>query len=135
MEIVKAAIAAGLVLAVLDGLWLGLVARGWLARQLGGRLRQPIYWPAGIAFYLIYSAGLGFFAVTPAMTAGGDVLSALGLGALLGLVAYGTYDLTNLATLKDWPRTFAMVDLVWGAAVSAASAAGAVLILKMSGLG
>ena len=64
----------------------------------------------------------------------GDALLGLGLGAFLGLVAYGTYDLTNWATQKDWPKAFAIVDLIWGPTVSGLSAAGAVLLLKVSGL-
>ncbi len=135
MEILKAAIAVALVLAVLDGIWLGLVVRDWLVKQFGGRLRDPVFWPPAIAFYVIYSAGLAFFAVTPAMAAGGEWLMALGLGGFIGLIAYGTYDLTNWATIRDWPRQFAIVDLIWGPAVSAASAAGAVLLLKATGLG
>jgi uncharacterized membrane protein len=134
MDILKHAVAVAIVLGVLDGIWLGFVVRDWLVKQFGGRLRQPILWPPAIAFYVLYSAGLGFFAVAPAMAAGGDVPLALGLGAFLGLVAYGTYDLTNLATMKDWPKAVVAVDLVWGTVVSAASAAGAVLLLTMSGL-
>jgi uncharacterized membrane protein len=65
------------------------------------------------------------------MAAGGDVLLALGLGAFLGLVAYGTYDLTNMATLKDWPRAFALVDIIWGPFVSGVSAAAGTVILKL----
>ena len=66
-----------------------------------------------------------------AMAAGGDVVTALGLGAFLGLVAYGTYDLTNMATLKDWPRDFAIVDIIWGPFVSGVSAAAGTVILKL----
>ncbi len=135
MEMLKAAIAVALVLAVLDGIWLGLVVRDWLVRQFGGRLRDPVFWPPAIVFYVIYSVGLAFFAVTPAMAAGGDLVMALGLGAFIGLIAYGTYDLTNWATMKDWPRQFAIVDLVWGPVLSGASAAGAVVLLKATGLG
>lgn len=135
MEMLKAAIAVALVLAVLDGIWLGLVVRDWLVKQFGGRLRDPVFWPPAIVFYIIYSVGLAFFAVTPAMVAGGDWVMALGLGGFIGLIAYGTYDLTNWATMKDWPRQFAIVDLIWGPVVSAASAAGAVVLLKATGLG
>lgn len=134
MDILKHAVAVAIVLGVLDGIWLGFLVRDWLVKQFGGRLREPILWPAAIAFYVLYSIGLAFFAVAPAMAAGGDVMVALGLGAFLGLVAYGTYDLTNLATMKDWPKAVVAVDLVWGTVVSAASAAGAVLLLKISGL-
>jgi uncharacterized membrane protein len=135
MEMLKAAIAVALVLGVLDGIWLGFIVRDWLVKQFGGRLRDPVFWPPAIVFYIIYSVGLAFFAVTPAMAVGGDWVMALGLGGFIGLIAYGTYDLTNWATMKDWPRQFAIMDLIWGPAVSAASAAGAVLLLKATGLG
>jgi uncharacterized membrane protein len=135
MEMLKAAIAVALVLGVLDGIWLGFIVRDWLVKQFGGRLRDPVFWPPAIVFYVIYSVGLAFFAVTPAMAVGGDWVMALGLGGFIGLIAYGTYDLTNWATIKDWPRQFAIVDLIWGPVVSAASAAGAVLLLKATGLG
>jgi uncharacterized membrane protein len=134
MELAKAAIAAGIVLAVLDALWLGVIAKNFLVQQLGDKLRQPLNWPPGLAFYALYSVALGFFAVSPAMAAGGDWLMALGLGGFLGLVAYGTYDLTNWATLKGWPPLFAIVDIAWGAAVSAMSSAGGVLLIKITGV-
>lgn len=135
MEMLKAAIAVAVVLGVLDGIWLGFVVRNWLVKQLGGRLRDPVFWPPAIVFYVIYSTGLAFFAVTPAMAAGGDWVTAFVLGGFIGLIAYGTYDLTNWATIKDWPHQFAIVDLIWGPVVSATSAAGAVLLLKATGLG
>jgi len=135
MEVVKYAVAVAIVLGVLDGIWLGFIVRDWIVKQFGGRLRDPVYWPPAIAFYVIYSTGLGFFAVAPAMAAGGDALMALGLGAFIGLIAYGTYELTNWATQKDWPKAFAIVDLISGPTVSGLSAAGAVLMLKMTGMG
>ena len=134
MELVKSAIAAGIVLAVLDALWLGVIARNFLVQQLGEKLRQPLNWPPALAFYALYSVALGFFAVSPAMAAGGDGLVALGLGAFLGIVAYGTYDLTNWSTLKGWPPLFAVVDMAWGAAVSAMSSAGGVMLLNATGV-
>ena len=85
-----------------------------------------------IAFYLLYAVGLGFFAVQPSL-ADGDWLRAALVGGFFGLVAYGTYDLTNLATLKNWPLPMVIVDLVWGAVLSGVSAAGGVLLLKQFG--
>lgn len=97
----------------LDALWLGVVARGFYARQLGEMLRGDPNWTAAGIFYLIYVVGIVVLAVLPGL----EVRSpgrALGLGALLGLVAYGAYDLTNLATLKGFPVRMVMVDLAWG---------------------
>lgn len=72
-------------------------------------------------FYLVYLVGLAVFAVLPAANAGSWAM-ALGLGALLGLVGYGTYDFTNLSTLRNWPLMVGIVDLLWGTALSAVAA-------------
>jgi len=130
MDLLKSAAAAGVILAVLDLLWLGVIARGWLAQQLGPLMREQIMLAPAILFYLLYAAGLGFFAVQPSL-ADGDWLRAAMVGAFFGLVAYGTYDLTNLATIRNWPLPMVIVDLVWGAVLSAVSAAGGVLLLRL----
>ena len=132
MELLKGALAAGLILAVLDGLWLGVIAREWTAKQLGPLMREKILPVPAVLFYLLYSVGLAFFAVTPSL-GDGDWLRALGVGAFFGLVAYGTYDLTNLATIKGWPKPMVVVDLIWGAVLSGVSAAGGVFVLKQFG--
>jgi uncharacterized membrane protein len=80
-----------------------------------------------VAFYLIYIAGVVVFAVSPALQSG-RWTTALGYGALLGLMAYATYDLTNQATLKDWSWTVTIADLCWGTFVTAVSAAAAARI-------
>lgn len=129
MEILKGAVAVAVVLGVLDALWLGVIAREWLVQQMGELRRADIQWVPALVFYVLYSVGLSVFTVAPNL-ATGDWMKAAMLGALFGLVAYGTYDLTNLATVKNWPAPMAMVDMVWGAVLSAASAAGAVLVLK-----
>jgi uncharacterized membrane protein len=129
MDVLKGAMAAGVVLAVLDLLWLGVIARGWIAGQLGPLMREQILPAPAVLFYLLYAAGLGFFAVAPFLGSG-DWMRAAMTGAFLGLVAYGTYDLTNLATLKNWPLPMVVVDMVWGAVLSGVSAAGGVMILK-----
>jgi uncharacterized membrane protein len=129
MEIIKGAVAAAVILGVLDALWLGVVAREWLVQQMGELRRTDIQWAPALAFYVLFSLGLGVFAVAPALEAG-DWLKAAMLGGFLGLVAYGTYDLTNLATVKNWPVAMVLVDMVWGTVISAVSAAGAVLVLK-----
>lgn len=84
-------------------------------------------WAAAATFYLLYPIGLVIFAVLPS---GGDWLRALALGALFGLFCYGTYDLTNLAILKDWPLGLTFIDLAWGAVVSAAGALAGALVLR-----
>jgi uncharacterized membrane protein len=98
---------------LVDMTWLGLVAKTFYRKHLGFLMGPKVVWPAAILFYLLFIAGLLVFAVRPALAAGAP-LKALLLGAFLGLVAYATYDLTNLATLKDWPLVVTIVDLVWG---------------------
>jgi len=96
-----------------DMLWLGLVARGFYQKHLGFLLRSPPNWTAAIVFYLLFVAGLLVFVVVPSLQAG-SVKKVLILGALFGLITYATYDLTNLATVKDWPWIVTAVDLAWG---------------------
>ena len=102
----------------IDMVWLGLVAKGFYRRQIGSLTRESVGWPAAIAFYLLFILGLVVFVVAPAMD-DGSWLRALLLGALFGLIAYATYDLTNLATLRDWPLLVTVVDLTWGAVLAA----------------
>jgi uncharacterized membrane protein len=98
---------------IIDILWLGVIARGFYHRQLGFILSPQVNWAAAVVFYLIYIAGILFFAVRPAMSNHSWGQAAF-LGALFGLFTYATYDLTNLATIKDWPLLIAVVDVLWG---------------------
>ena len=103
-----------------DMLWLGLLMTSQYQAWIGPLMReQPLLLPAAV-FYLLYPAGLVVFAVRPALDHGGWRRAAA-LGAFFGLLAYGTYDLSNLATLKDWPLPLTLVDMVWGAALSCGS--------------
>jgi uncharacterized membrane protein len=97
----------------IDMVWLGVVAKSFYRKHLGYLMAPKVVWPAAILFYLLFIAGLVVFAVRPGLAAGAP-LKALLLGAFLGLVAYSTYDLTNQATIKDWPALVTIVDLVWG---------------------
>jgi uncharacterized membrane protein len=103
---------------VVDIVWLGLVARGFYRDQLGDLLRSDTNWLAAVAFYLLFVAGLVILVIEPAV-ATGSLGQAVSKGALFGLVAYATYDLTNLATLRGWPLPMTLVDLAWGAALAA----------------
>lgn len=98
---------------LIDMVWLGLVARDFYRGQIGSLLKADVNWVAAISFYLLFIAGLVFFVIEPAMKSG-HWTSALFVGALFGLMTYATYDLTNLATLKDWTLTVTIVDIVWG---------------------
>ncbi len=106
----------------IDGVWLGVVARTLYSKHLGYLLAPKTVWPAAILFYLLYVVGVLVFAVMPGLEAGSLARAAL-LGALFGLIAYATYDLTNLATVRGWPVLITVIDLVWGTVLSAAVAA------------
>ena len=108
----------------IDMIWLGFVARGFYRNNLGHLLRPDVNWTAAVIFYLLYILGILLFAVMPALEKN-SLRQAVILGGLFGFFAYATYDLTNLATLKDWPVIVVWVDIAWGvvltASVSAAS--------------
>ena len=105
----------------IDLVWLVVVARSFYRQHLGHLLAAEVRWGPAILFYLVFIAGLVFFAVRPALAAG-SATRALGYGALFGLVTYATYDLTNHATLRDWPAIVTAVDLAWGTVLSASVA-------------
>jgi len=98
---------------VIDMIWLGVVAKGFYRKHLGTMLSPKVNWAAALLFYLVFIVGLIVFVIRPALAAG-EPLKALLLGAFFGLISYATYDLSNLATLKDWPIIVTVVDLVWG---------------------
>ena len=98
---------------VIDILWLGVIAKGFYRRQLDFILSPQVNWTAAIVFYLAYIAGIIFFAVRPAINSNSWSMAAY-LGALFGFFTYATYDLTNLATIKDWPVAIVVVDILWG---------------------
>lgn len=109
-------------LLVIDGLWLTVLMGSTYKSYLGDlMLSQPKLLPAAL-FYLLYAFGLVVFAISPALRDGGWKQAAM-LGALLGLVAYATYDLSNLATLRGWPLPLTIIDIVWGAVLSGVASA------------
>ena len=113
---------------IIDLLWIGLVANNFYNSQIG-HLRGDINWPGAVTFYLIYIVGIVIFAVLPALDAG-SWQKALLWGALFGFFTYATYDLTNYATLKDWPLLMVIVDMAWGTILSGSVAAGGYFLAK-----
>jgi uncharacterized membrane protein len=102
----------------IDAVWLTLIAKNFYAKYIGYLMsKNPNLW-AALIFYLIFIAGLIFFVITPALDKK-MWTHALFAGLFFGFVTYATYDLTNLATLKDWPLLVTIVDLLWGMFVSA----------------
>ncbi len=109
---------------VADGLWLGLLMTGFYRDQLApiARLASGGFapnWPAALVVYVLLGLGIAGF-VLPRST---DLASAAGYGALFGLIVYGVYDFTNLATLRQWPVLLAVVDLTWGVVATASCSA------------
>jgi uncharacterized membrane protein len=111
----------------IDMLWLGVVAKGFYRDNLGHLLRPDVNWAAALIFYLLYIAGILIFATLPALEKH-SLRQAVVLGALFGFFAYATYDLTNLATLKDWPVKVVVVDILWGMVLTASVAAASFFI-------
>ena len=118
---IPALVATFVIMAVLDAIWLTLVARQFYRDNLGHLLADVTNWPPAIAFYVIYTIGTWFFATQPGVD-GGSVLAAAFRGGAFGFVAYATYDLTNHATLRGWPTLVTVVDMAWGTVLTAAVA-------------
>lgn len=117
----------------IDMVWLGFVAKNFYRSQIGFLMRGDVNWVAAIAFYLLFIVGLIFFVVTPAIEKESWTYAVL-VGALFGLITYATYDLTNLATTKDWPLLVTFVDLAWGAVLAASVSTVTYLIAHKIGL-
>ena len=122
MKIVSVYLLSLIVFLAVDMLWLGVVAKNFYRNNLGHLLRADVNWAAALIFYLLYVAGVLIFAAMPALERQ-SLRQAVLLGALFGFFAYATYDLTNLATLKDWPLNVVLVDILWGAVLTACVAA------------
>lgn len=113
-----AAVATAATMLALDLTWLGVIARGLYDSALAPLKRPEVFFPAAGLFYALYLAAILIHAVLGATTPAG----AARRGAALGLVAYGTYELTNWAVLRDWPAVLVPVDLVWGVVLTAVAA-------------
>ncbi len=106
---------------LIDLLWLGVIAKPLYQQGIGHLMAEKPNLVAAAAFYLLYPAGIVMFAIaTDAVSA--SWLKTFIAGALFGFFAYATYDLTNLATLKGWPLSLALVDMAWGSLVTGVSA-------------
>jgi uncharacterized membrane protein len=117
----------------IDMVWLGLVAKNFYRDQIGFLMKSDVNWAAAIVFYLLFVVGLVIFVIAPAIEKN-SWLHALLFGALFGLITYATYDLSNLATLKDWPLLVTVVDLAWGATLAASVSTVTYFIARKIGL-
>jgi len=113
----------------IDIVWLRFVGQDFFRRQVGHLMRDDVNWLPALVFYLAFVVGILVFAVYPAVDKD-SLLRAAGLGALFGFFTYATYDLTNLATLRDWPLTVAIMDIVWGMVLTGAVSVVGFFIVK-----
>lgn len=102
----------------IDLVWIGLVANRFYQKHLGFMLRPDVQWAPAVLFYLLFVSAMLVFAVLPGLERA-SLWRAVVLGAFLGLVAYATYDLTNLALAKGFPVIVAVVDMLWGMTIAA----------------
>ena len=121
LQLAIAYVVALLVFLAIDALWLAVLMAPVYASALGPLLAPEPRWAPAVVFYLLYVLGLLVFAIAPGLRAR-RWATAAALGALLGLVAYGTYDLSNYATLRGWPLALTAIDMAWGAVLSGVSA-------------
>jgi uncharacterized membrane protein len=116
----------------IDMVWLGLVARTFYRKQLGFLLTPTTNWIAALLFYLLFILGILVFVVMPGLQ-DNSLKATLLRAALFGLVTYATYDLTNLATIKNWPLLITVIDMAWGTVLSMAVSSVGFMVGKFLG--
>ncbi|MBM85778.1 MAG: hypothetical protein CMM47_07130 [Rhodospirillaceae bacterium] len=121
VRLIRAYFGALITFCVMDAVWLGAVATDFYYGELGDLLREDPNWLAAVVFYLGYIAGIVYFAIWPALH-DGSTQTAARHGMLLGLLAYATYDMTNMATLEGWSLSISMVDMMWGMVITGTAA-------------
>ena len=114
---------------IVDMLWLGFIAKGLYNKYLGAFLHTEVNWTAAIVFYIIFIIGISIFVIYPA-AAKNSVYYAVVYGALFGVFTYATYELTNMATLKDWPVEIVIIDIIWGAVLTSIVSTAGYYIVK-----
>lgn len=115
-----------LVFTVVDLFWLVKVAPKLYRKHIGHLMADKVNRISALLFYVIFIIGLVFFVIYPHQD---NLWLGVGYGAMFGLVTYATYDLTNLATLKQWPLTITVIDLAWGTFVTAVTSGLVILLL------
>jgi len=113
----------------IDMAWLGFIAKDLYRKLLGGFLSDKVNWTAAIIFYLLFIIGIFYFSILPAVEKN-SVSKAILSGALFGIISYATYDLTNLATLKNWPLPIVFIDIAWGGLLTAMVSTAGYYIVK-----
>ncbi len=124
MKYLLAYVATGIAFALIDSIWLRTMYTRLYQPELGEMLMPGgVRMGPAVIFYLLYIAGMLFFAVVPAL-GDGRWQTALVQGAVLGFLCYATYDLTNLATLKIWSVKVTVLDIIWGTVLTGAASVG-----------
>lgn len=118
-----------MVFLAIDMLWLGVISKNLYQKYLGAFLTDKVNWTAALIFYALFVIGISIFSIYPALQKN-SLSHALLMGALFGFFTYATYDLTNLATLKDWPLFIVIVDILWGSTITALTSISGFYIIK-----
>ena len=115
---------------IIDVLWLSITVKSLYRPALGDLLKdKPVMW-AAVLFYIIYMIGLALIILKPAL-ANDSILQALWTGVVFGVVAYGTYNLTNMATVKNWSASIVWIDMLWGGFLTGFSSAAGIYLTKV----
>ena len=114
---IKMYLIALVIFVIIDGIWLGFIAKDLYRKELGHLLASNPNWTSAVIFYLLFLVGLVYFVINPGIEKE-SIMTVVISGALFGLLTYATYDLTNLATLKEWPLKITIIDLIWGTSLS-----------------
>lgn len=130
MSYVKMYVIAFIAFVVIDAIWLLFISKNLYSTEIGHLMADKTKLIPAIIFYLIFLVGLVYFVINPAI-ANNDLPKLLLSAALFGLITYATYDLTNLATLKDWPIKITIIDLIWGTFLSTAVSYITYLVYKL----
>ncbi len=130
MAYIQMFVVALIIFFLVDMLWLGVIAKNLYQKKIGFLLKDNVNWVAAIIFYLLFIGGVVFFVLIPAQNQD-SALYAFLVGGLFGLITYATYDLTNLATVKNWPLSLTFIDLAWGSFLGFSTAGFTYLILTI----
>ncbi len=133
MNYIKMYIVTLIIFFAIDIIWLGFIAKDIYKEHLGFIMGEKTNWIAAIVFYMVYIIGLIFFALNPALQKDSLIYAAL-VGGFFGLITYATYDMTNLATLKDWPIFITAIDITWGTLLCSATSSISFIILRAMGV-
>lgn len=117
---------------VIDLIWLGFIAKDLYSKYLGYLIADKVNWVSAVVFYLIFIGGILYFVLYPSLL-DKNLINLIIRAALFGFITYATYDLTNLATIKDWPIQITIIDLIWGTTLSTSVSVISYFIINLLG--